>query len=583
MDRSDQKILAQLEKEKPHQRSCRLYGKTWVIDADDLKYFQKFMVPVPTVCPHCSLINKLIFRNERALYKRQCSATGKEIISVISPDKPYVVYDKDYWWSDEFDAKKYGQDYDSSRPFFEQFGELLLKTPYLGIMQTNNQNSDYTNHANDDKNCYLISLAIKNEDCYFGRNVMNCRHCVDSLDLEKCEECYQCIGGVNNNSCGYLFNSQNCFDCRFSEGLIGCQNCTLCFNLRSKQYCWAGEQLTKDEYEKRWVSMTFEEKHEKFFLMRQTRVVKPVDIEGSENCSGDKIYNCKNCRECFGIVNGENGKYVYDSVKFATVYDSYSAGNGVEMFYNTPSSSGGYWQIGTFACISSSQVYYSFLTMFSKNMFGCVGIKRDQFCVLNKKYSPAEYGRLVEKIKMDMQDRGEFGNYLPREICPYGYNESVAGEFFPLSREKAMEKGFKWSDYEAEGNYNGPWYDPLPVKEYFSEEKTKELMSGVLKCEVTGKPFRIIGPELSFYLKYGIPIPRKSPDQRHIERMALKNPYKLWQRQCMCEGQLAINNEQLAMGTCTHQGRCTNEFETTYAPERTEKVYCQECYRKSVT
>lgn len=29
-------------------------------------------------------------------------------------------------------------------------------------------------------------------------------------------------------------------------------------------------------------------------------------------------------------------------------------------------------------------------------------------------------------------------------------------------------------------------------------------------------------------------------------------------------------------------GRCPNEFETTYAPERKEIVYCEQCYREEV-
>ncbi|MBI5622130.1 DNA-directed RNA polymerase, partial [Candidatus Falkowbacteria bacterium] len=32
---------------------------------------------------------------------------------------------------------------------------------------------------------------------------------------------------------------------------------------------------------------------------------------------------------------------------------------------------------------------------------------------------------------------------------------------------------------------------------------------------------------------------------------------------------------------CKNAG-CTNEFETTYAPERPERVYCEECYQKEI-
>lgn len=41
------------------------------------------------------------------MYKRKCDLSGKEIISVYSPDKPYPVYDQKVWWSDDWDSTNY--------------------------------------------------------------------------------------------------------------------------------------------------------------------------------------------------------------------------------------------------------------------------------------------------------------------------------------------------------------------------------------------------------------------------------------------------------------------------------------------
>jgi hypothetical protein len=46
-------------------------------------------------------------------------------------------------------------------------------------------------------------------------------------------------------------------------------------------------------------------------------------------------------------------------------------------------------------------------------------------------------------------------------------------------------------------------------------------------------------------------------------RIKRVNPPKLWHRKCMKEG-------------------CQNEFETSYAPERPEIVYCEKCYQQEV-
>jgi hypothetical protein len=61
---------------------------------------------------------------------------------------------------------------------------------------------------------------------------------------------------------------------------------------------------------------------------------------------------------------------------------------------------------------------------------------------------------------------------------------------------------------------------------------TDDILNQVVICETTGKPFRIVKPELEFYRKHNLPLPHKHPDQRHLERMQLRNPRKLRDRAC---------------------------------------------------
>jgi CxxC-x17-CxxC domain-containing protein len=58
-----------------------------------------------------------------------------------------------------------------------------------------------------------------------------------------------------------------------------------------------------------------------------------------------------------------------------------------------------------------------------------------------------------------------------------------------------------------------------------------------------------------------IALPRKWPIERHQDRMKLRLPRKLWKRTC---------------------AKCSKEHMTNYSPERTETVYCEECYLKEV-
>jgi hypothetical protein len=46
-----------------------------------------------------------------------------------------------------------------------------------------------------------------------------------------------------------------------------------------------------------------------------------------------------------------------------------------------------------------------------------------------------------------------------------------------------------------------------------------DILNWAIECETTGKPFRIIKQEFDFYRKQSLPIPKRHPDQRHLDRM----------------------------------------------------------------
>lgn len=196
-----------------------------------------------------------------------------------------------------------------------------------------------------------------------------------------------------------------------------------------------------------------------------------------------------------------------------------------------------------------------------KNLFACIGLKNKSYCILNKQYTKEEYETLVPKIIEHMIKIGEWGEFFPSSLSPFGYNETVAAEYFPLSKELALQDGrFNWSDYEPPF----PKADKvIPVDKLPDDIKDipDDILNWAIECEVTGKPFRIIKPELEFYRKHHLPIPRRHPDQRHMDRMALRNPRKLFERKC---------------------DKCQSPMITTYAPDSPETVYCEACYNKEV-
>src|SRR3989338_3256505 len=118
-------------------KQCRNCRQPFTIEPDDLGFYEKIGVPAPTFCPDCRLQRRLSWRNERTLHRLKCMATGKDIISGFHPDAGYTVYDRDYWWSDEWDAINPpaggNLDYDPSKSFFEQFDVLMKHVPQPAV------------------------------------------------------------------------------------------------------------------------------------------------------------------------------------------------------------------------------------------------------------------------------------------------------------------------------------------------------------------------------------------------------------------------------------------------------------------
>ena len=207
-------------------------------------------------------------------------------------------------------------------------------------------------------------------------------------------------------------------------------------------------------------------------------------------------------------------------------------------------------------------MYSDILLSNASYCFGCIGLhNNEQYCILNKQYTKEEYETLVPRIIEKMRKDGEYGEFFPSSLSPFGYNETVAQEYYPLTKSEAIKDGvFSWSDYES----------PFPTVEKIIpgsklpdsiESIPDDILNWAIECEVTKKPFRIIKQELEFYRKHNLPIPRRHPDQRYLDRMSLRNPRKLFERKC---------------------DKCGKDMITTYAPERTEMVYCEECYNKVI-
>lgn len=183
-------------------------------------------------------------------------------------------------------------------------------------------------------------------------------------------------------------------------------------------------------------------------------------------------------------------------------------------------------------------------------------MKGSQYCILNKQYTKEEYEELMPKIIEHMIKTGEWGENFSSSVSPHGYNKTTAQLYYPLNKEEALKQGFKWDDYENSIPNVAKTIKAKDLPDNI-KETTDELLEAAIECEKTGKLFKITAPELKFYRTQGLPLPRRCFNQRHLDRFALRNPRKFFDRTC---------------------GKCGTKITTTYAPDSPYKVYCEKCY-----
>lgn len=596
---------------------CQNCQKEFVIEPDDFAFYEKIKVPLPTWCPECRLIRRMCFRNERSLYKRKCDLCKKDFISVHSSKKPFPVYCQRCYYSDDWDAMVYGIDYDFNVLFLKQVKKLSPIVPKLGINSVRSVNSDYTNYGIANKNCYLSVSVWENENVFYtnrahqDKDVVDCYNVFCSSLCHQCIDCQRCYNLIYGQQCESCIDSIFLFNCR------NCNNCIACSSLRSQKFQFLNKPITKEEFNNLQEKIREDKKFRaelfnKFLELKNTIPHKFANLLRIKDSFGDSLVNCKRCRDCFEIQDSEDCRYTIIGSKlkdeYDVLYDDIS-----ELIYETMSGQESYHCCFNTRAWWNRNVFYSQDIENCNNVFGCVGLRHKQYCILNKQYTKEEYEKLVPKIIEHMNSmpyvdkRGrvyKYGEFFPPELSPFAYNETIAREYFPLTKEQAIEQGYKWKDPEERDIKIDIKSEDLPdhikdVKDDIigkiiecahanprqsvstcNEHPTPEQARCGASCTTA---FKLIPDELQFYRRMNLPLPRLCPNCRHYQRLKQRNPLKLWHRKCMCGGPTSANG--VFKNTVEHShgnNPCPNEFETTYAPDRKEIVYCEECYLAEV-
>ncbi len=581
-------------------KNCQNCKQDFPITPDDFLFYEKINVPPPTWCPMCRFQRRALFRNERKLFRNIDAATGDVIFSLYPPEAGFPVYNDAYWVSDNWDPFSFGMDFDPSRPFLAQLFELSQKVPRPRTNTVNMVRSEYSANAANLKDCYLLFNSNATEDSSYGNAVDTSKNCFDNSHVQSSERCYESFWLTKCYATHFSSQCEDCVSVWFSKNCQGCTNCFGCVNLRNKSYYFFNEPLSKEAYEEKiaslglsqWSSIVeMEKKARVFWKAFPVKYAQGIKNVGS---TGEYVTHSKNVRNGYLVREGEDMAYSqYCQVPpCKDSMDILVGGMNSSLIYE-----------GSVCGWNSSQVRFAWecwdggidfeYSMFcgkkANHVFGSVGVTSGEYVILNKRYTKEEFLKLREEIRKHMDEmpyidaQGRtytYGEFFPPEFSPFAYNDTICSEHFPLSKEEILA-------------YGGKWYE-TPKTEYVTtvaaqdlpddiKDASDSILKELITCAECKKAYRIIPVELQFLQTNKLPLPRYCVDCRHKKRISQRNTSKLYQRECACLGKTAKNSKYVNETMHVHgDSPCPATFQTSYAPDGEEIVYCESCYQQEV-
>lgn len=494
-------------------RSCRMCQKNFTIDETDSAYYQKIVVPHPTLCPKCRLQRRLAWRNERNLYKRKSDKSGRDMISNFRPDAPVPVYHVDEWFKDDWNAPGLPS-YDFNKSFFEQFHFLMRMSPHMHKATGGNEvNSEYMNHAGNCKNCYFIFNSEYIEDSMYLKFCDHVRDCLDCTSTINSELCYECINVDRGYNLKFSDDCKSSRDSWFLRFCRGVNNSLFCYGLEQKEYHIFNEPHTKEQYEQKlrelklhtWTGLReamniWNDWSKKFPEKRQI-------ILNCENCTGDGLYDSKNSLDCFNCKGLQDCRYLVNSIRCKDCYDLFAYGE-TELGYEFVTAFKSYNVKFSVYTINSTEMEYCDSCYNCNHCFGCSGLNRKSYCVLNKQYSKEDYEDLVKRIKEKMRSDGKYGEFFPMEMSYFPYEDSMAQDYFSREEKRTPLP-------------QGTFSEVTELPEHIADANIDAITQKAYLCPETNKLFRFQKQELEYYQKMGLPIPRQSFEARYRRRNKL--------------------------------------------------------------
>lgn len=536
----------------------------FTIDSGDLLLYEKVGLKVPEKCFECRTKQYFIF-SIFGKFRKGVSDLSKESFITIFPNNPrFPIYKSYEWWSDIWDPMSYGQEYDSSRPFFEQLKELQEKVPRPHQVGQNNTNCDWCDDVWDSKNCYLTRSISKCDNLSYCYRVLDSKDSFDLVYSFNLENSYDCTGCHNSFNLNFSEKSKDCIDSYFLFDCRNCQNCFMCWDLRNKQYCIRNKQYSKEEYQKELKNIKFDSyknvealKNEFEKILKNGAVHRENFNLKTSNSLGNYLTNCDKCVNMFAWENSQDCRNGLRGLNTKDCIDQGFSWN-LELSGNNGMVDGGY-QIKHSSCSIGRYSEYVDLCKEVEYCFGCVGLRNKKYCILNKQYDKESFDKLKTRIVDDMEKRGEYGKFMPYSFGTGPYNLSNGMVYFPTTtKEEVLRNGGYWSEEDLSSE-NGMSSMELPDSIL---DTRPEISSQALICPESKYRFNISVAEYEFHKRKSFALPRLHFDSRILNKMKTMSIIKSYPYKCFY---------------------CKKDIMAYYPPEwNYQNIACEECYKQNI-
>jgi hypothetical protein len=138
--------------------------------------------------------------------------------------------------------------------------------------------------------------------------------------------------------------------------------------------------------------------------MVKTSIHKFADFIHCEEVTGDNLESVKNSFYCFDMKDARDCKYCTHVMEMNDVYDAYGAGAKASLIYEIVDTGLDESRVAfTIVVYQSTNAYYSVNCHGCHNIFGCIGLRNKEYCILNKQYTKEAYEELVPQIIQKMR------------------------------------------------------------------------------------------------------------------------------------------------------------------------------------